>query len=131
MSQLTRQQIFDKAINQMRKQGYQKSTLPQDEYSCAYAGENNKACHVGACMTHEDAQECDSLVGGSSIRSVFNEKRKIYDKYFSKDDTSFLEELQRIHDCGVYRTYRTNVVAEYEAAMQEFAVDYNLIYTAP
>lgn len=119
---LTNQEIFDKALNGIRNQNYQPSMSGD---ACQYRGPNGTACAVGHCIPQEVAEEWDRMLD-STIRSVSTEKPEEYNQYFTKEQTSFLSDLQFIHD----RKLRHGSDF-FETEMSNLAIKYQLEYNKP
>ena len=123
MTQLTRQEAFDKALFGIRKQGYQQSVSGS---VCRYRGCAALKCGIGHCISDEDAKTWDLETTDSSIRTVFHEQDKSFSKYFHEEDIDFLEGLQFIHDVALFTS-----ALKFEEDMQEFAEQHTLKYTPP
>lgn len=94
---LTRQQILNTVAEHFFKQGIRgyDSNLGQ----CRYRGDNNTRCAIGCLMTDEEytAAGGGRLEGLNIIDVAELQPRPVF-KNFSVHDTTFLEELQLLHD---------------------------------
>ena len=125
MTQLTNQEIFDKALFGIREQGYEQSVR---ESGCAYRGNGGLKCAVGHCIDDETANLWDSIVEhGLSIVSMERYRKAEYKKFFSVDQLDLLEQLQRAHD-GIWGF---SVAPNFEREMKKIADRWNLTYTEP
>jgi hypothetical protein len=123
MTQLTNQEIFDKALFGIREQGYEQSSR---DYGCAYRGNGGLKCAVGHCIDDETANSWDSIVGhGTSIVSMERYRKAEYEKFFSVHQLNLLTELQRAHD-GIWSV---NGAPSFEREMKRIAERWNLTYT--
>lgn len=119
MTQLTNQEIFDKALSGIRGQNYQVSKKGD---VCAYRGHDGLKCAVGHCIDDETAKVWDNLEFDTSIDSILIRDAKTFSDYFTSEQIEFLKALQMAHD-----TIYTPTCLEDE--MQEIADKYDLVYT--
>ena len=97
MTQLTNQEIFDKALFGIRAQNYQRSVY---DYSCRYRGENGTKCAVGHCIDDETAAVWDKLTDTTISGIAVNVKiRESFEKFFNLEQIKFLMQLQRATRC--------------------------------
>jgi len=124
MTQLTNQEIFDKALFGIRAQNYQRSVY---DYSCRYRGENGTKCAVGHCIDDETAAVWDKLTDTTISGIAVNVKiRESFEKFFNLEQIKFLMQLQRAHDVSL-----SGSVPIFENAMQNIAISHGLHYTEP
>ena len=127
MTQLTNQQIFDKALFGIRNQDYQMSVKGE---RCAYRGiaadGSTLKCAVGHCISDEDARLWDcgaSNVSDTAIDDVAAAYPDIFSQYFTDNQLPLLVELQDAHDTQLHTS------SEWESKMEEIAREYNVVYT--
>ena len=121
MTQLTNQEIFDKALFGIRAQNYAPSGTSG---SCQYRGQNGTKCAIGHCIDDKTAYKWDNS-RGTSIGSVSYSDPVSFKKYFAESDLEFLGGLQVIHDTV---TGKTGGHA-FENDMYKFAKKHDLHYT--
>lgn len=125
MTQLTNQQIFDKALFGIRGQDYKKSANGD---VCLYRSVREDggtlACAVGHCIPDDVAQVWDHDGFDSSIGAICHKYEKYFSEFFSEDSLPLLCQLQTTHD--------TILSPEsFEIEMMYIAEEYNLVYTPP
>ena len=125
MVQLTNQEIFDKALFGIRKQGYRKSA---NGNVCLYRSTQEDgstlACAVGHCIPDDVAHLWDSDGSGSSIGSIYQRYDGHFSEFFSEESLPLLSQLQIVHDTMTSSNF-------FEDRMDEIAAHYNLVYTPP
>ena len=129
MAKLTQQEIFDKALFGIRKQGYRQSTSESGgcNYRTTLEDGSTRACAVGLCIPDDIAQMWDSsgeTTGDTSIRAISDVYTSSFEKYFYNEDLPFLSDLQDAHDCNLVTSYLS-----WEDRMQDIAAEYYLVYT--
>ena len=125
---LTNQQVFDNALNQMRKQNYMRSYNP-DLQACVYRGKNGLKCAIGASIP-------DSLYDpGIEDRTVSELLwSPPFAELFHLVDLCLLQDLQHLHDSKPWDLDESEEVIlkdEFEADMMALASKYDLAYTQP
>lgn len=125
---LTNQQVFDNALNQMRKQNYMRSYNP-DLQTCVYRGKNGLKCAIGASIPDSmydpeiEGKAAWHLLQLVQFRELFQGVRQY-----------LLEELQRLHD-GDYdepdEGHETIDSALFESRMKHLALQFDLDYKEP
>lgn len=122
MTQLTRQEAFDKALFGIRRQGYQQSMSGS---VCAYRGKNGNKCAIGHCIDDVTAQTWDVASVATDIASITDEDPEGFECYFSFSNLTFLRDLQAVHD-------QPDMTADtFEEGMCELADRYGLYYADP
>jgi hypothetical protein len=134
MTQLTNQEIFDKALFGIRAQGYKQSG--KFEGGCSYRGGDDLKCAVGHCIDDETANKWDLLESDTSIEYVSQEIPESFKKYFSESQVDFLGKIQHIHDNMRHSNDEFFDPLEkngklFEERMSELAYEFNLVYTEP
>lgn len=96
---LSRQEIFTKAYNGLKSQGFQRSVSPIHfhSYSCRYRGANGMKCAVGWLM---DDDKYTSSFEGYTPNGAYTLPEYWEAVNCSRDDSFFLKELQKAHDNG-------------------------------
>lgn len=130
---LTKQEIFDAALNGVREQYYIRSMRVQGR--CAYRGTDDRKCGLGHSMPDDIAEAADNYgVQGNqtTIRALLNPDNNFVlhqelCALYPESEVDFLESLQMAHDCMDPR----NPADSYEQAMQSIAFTYCLAYTKP
>lgn len=91
---MTLQEIFDKSVGQIIKQGV---LSRKANGMCAYRGDGGMKCAVGALMDDETAEEADALDPeyGADIWSVVEAGLL---KGFDRDELTLMYDLQDAHD---------------------------------
>ena len=121
--QLANQEIFDKALFGIRKQGYRKSANGE---VCLYRSTQEDgstlACAVGHCIPDDVAHLWDADDHVTSIGSIYHRREKHFSEFFSEESLPLLCELQTMHD-----TMTSPEV--FEDGMKMIATQYNLVYT--
>jgi len=123
--QLTNQEIFDKALFGIRKQGYRKSVSGE---ACLYRSTQEDgstlACAVGHCIPDDVAHLWDSDGSASSVGSIYHRYEEQFSEFFSQESLPLL--------CGLQTTHDTMTSPEvFEDGMKMIATQYNLVYTPP
>jgi hypothetical protein len=116
----TSQQLFDKVVKHLRKQG-KKSLLGDGGSGCAYHADDGLRCAVGCLITNKAYKE---EIEGLSISAVI--QKKILPNDLNSDlaaNEELLSRLQSIHD--------RHDMSDWEIAFKEAAEDYKLKYTPP
>lgn len=161
LTPLTRQEMFDKALFGIRKQGYRQSTSADVEScgykSCAYVGkEIGLHCAVGHCLTEEMKrkviEEKEGMVNNDGVVGLCTAFPDIarhlsltgYDITVGsyKENREFLSDLQEIHDtidshASNYKRKHVNDSNEqvektvFEERMKQFAKEWHLQYNGP
>ncbi len=128
---LTRQQLFDNALNGIRAQGHRQSVgsfTNGSSGSCVYISPSGDRCAVGhslpASITRERLEQRykNSGTGPDSLRVAFPEVAAV----IHEDDLDFLARLQRVHD---NRRLVNEGASYFEPAMEQFAAKHDLVYT--
>lgn len=142
---LTKQEIFDKALNGLRSQNYAKSTKSPNSGSCAYRGHNGLKCAIGHCVDDDtlaaamddglDTWQGASMAGATNIGDLISSSDFTFSMHhelvalFDPADRSFLTHLQSAHDSmNGPEAIRQD---QFESAMESIAIRYNLIYKEP
>lgn len=120
MTQLTRQQAFDKALFGIRAQNYEQS---MNGGVCAYRGRGGNKCAIGHCIDDITAQAWDMSSDATAIQQIADNYPEDFEGYFSFSDVTFLGDLQAVHDQAEMN------VSTFEEGMQDLADKYYLDYT--
>lgn len=129
MKTLTNQEIFDKILNHLRKQG--KASI-SDGGKCMYRGDNGNSCAVGCLISDEDYLESFDIPNDSDVTSMLKNlkfKQALINSGIdiTNDKTmTLLIEMQSAHDTAVFRDYW---LYQFNESMQCVAVAHNLTYT--
>ena len=125
MTQLTNQQIFDKALFGIRNQGYKKSANGE---VCVYRSTQEDgstlACAVGHCIPDDVAHLWDADDHDTSIGAIYHRYGKQFSEFFSEESLPLLSELQAVHDT-------TTFPEVFEDSMKVIALTHGLVYTPP
>ena len=113
---MTNQEIFDKALNGILRQGVPSMT---DHGLCKYRGPNNTACAVGLFLTDEEAEAMDADPGMCAIKDL---PRGLVPERLHPH-MNLLADIQWAHDRA---SGRTPFVEEYKQSMRKVAKDWNL-----
>lgn len=132
---LTEQEIFDKSIGAILKQGVQSAVMHtthgEDFPVCKYAGPNNTGCAIGVLLPRDVAEAWDNI-GTFPIYRIEHDEDKarcITDLTAVGIDVSkhddLLTDLQRVHDAWTPRSPSTfnEAVCRYA---RDVALDHNL-----
>jgi mRNA-degrading endonuclease YafQ of YafQ-DinJ toxin-antitoxin module len=112
------QQIFNKVVNGLRKQGCKSESAPG---SCRYRGPNKTRCSAGLLMSNK---EFAPWMEGKTIDSVItNESCSTSLKKKIGPNHQLVARLQEIHD--------HHAVSDWELLFRKTAQAHNLVYTAP
>jgi hypothetical protein len=130
MTQLSNQEIFDKALFGIRAQNYAPSGTNE---SCQYRGENGTKCAVGHCIDDVTAASWDALDNGE-ITYVRLIRRESFEKFFDSTQLGLLRSLQKIHDDVLFNrdfeSVHNDVAGTFENLMESLAEEYDLVYTS-
>lgn len=94
---MTRQEIFDKVVKHLLKQGEKSATIREDEGTrCLYRGPNGLMCAVGCLIPDEEYTDFmeDCPVGG--LPSYCTVGSFVYE--LVGEHRTLLQDLQHIHD---------------------------------
>ena len=110
---LTKQEIFTKAYQGLKSQGFQRS-VALDIFGCAYRGAAGKKCAIGHLIPDENYRPSLEISCASSpkVRQAANIPDGVSDE--------FLIELQRCHDMSSNPTHMQN-------NLDRFIEKYNLV----
>lgn len=119
----TAQEVFDKVLNHLRKQG--KAAVHSGE-GCAYRGEGGTSCAVGCLIP--DEMYSPAMEGGSARteKEAFPELYAAIDALGLRPHVGLLHALQREHDSSLIRSK-----PGWENAMRYIAREFQLVYTEP
>ena len=120
---MTDQQVFDNALNQVRKQQYMRS-FDSERQCCAYRGEHGRKCAVGASIP--DSLYSRDIEGETASQILC---RTEFINLFVGVSPLLLSALQRLHDDGFAEDEQIDS-DNYEAGMERLAVDFGLVYTS-
>jgi len=140
---MTNQEIYDKVLFGLRKQGH--ASAMYDEHgefeSCAYRGDNGDRCAVGMLIPDEIYnQEIEGLGLYSIVNSedfcestppftrmrVAMLRQILKESGIKKNQLHFVRELQIAHDDGLNHSTKL-----FEERMQGIAKEYDLMYQMP
>ena len=120
---MTPQEVFDKVVSHLRKQGCRSETDKKNvagNISCLYRGPNGTKCAAGCLIDDEDFDpEMDS---GYPVSDLFAKWPVVADK-IGRDNQDLLTTLQNIHD--------EDMLVEWENGFKYCANKFGLIYTPP
>jgi hypothetical protein len=126
MTQLTNQEIFDKALFGIRNQDYKKSA--KGGSACLYRSTQKDgstlACAVGHCIPDDVAHLWDADGHDTSIGAIYHRHGKHFSEFFSEESLPLLKELQSAHDAMTFPEV-------FEDSMEVIALIYRLVYTPP
>jgi hypothetical protein len=94
---LTRQEVFDKVVTHLRKQGRKAEldlSYEDGAMSCAYRGEEGTMCAAGCLI---DDERYDRDLEGSDVTSA-KVTGALLSSGLSPHDITFVRELQKVHD---------------------------------
>lgn len=116
---MTAQEIFNKVIEHLLKQGFQ--CLDQGDV-CLYRGDNGMKCAIGVLIKDKDYNP--KMEGDSASLIVHNIQAINYilpSDMDKKEGCDFLDALQSLHDDHPFFD-----TLEFKAAVAQFAEDYKL-----
>ena len=128
-TQLTPQQVFDRALFGLRKQG-RLSMAPSG--GCAYRGSDGNKCGIGFCIDDDAlATRMDHADGGgnTSIGNLLgHEELPELDLILGNVSIDLLDNIQVAHDTDLFCF---NELDKWEDSMRLLAEEYALYYTPP
>lgn len=122
---LTNQQVFDNALNQVRKQKYMRS-INYERECCAYRGEHGLKCAVGASIP--DSLYTPDIENKTAFDLLL---RRPFSELFRHVNSDLLSDLQRLHDGDIMQGIEPDEDIpqdEFEAGMERLASKWGLVY---
>lgn len=130
---MNRQDLFDRAVAGIRKQGG--LALTDNGLGCLYLTKDGRRCAIGHLLP--EGHPALSPKVGMGVTNLFRNYPDL-NTYFgvASDDIQFLIELQRVHDKAGFATdYTSNPATDhlprFETAARALAEHYGLTYTPP
>lgn len=122
---MNRQEIFDKVLEHLRKQG----GLSLNEHGkCCYRGNHGNKCAIGVLIPDELYKSRMEYKTPSGL--IKDEIIKL-PSYFYKDKEYFLDKIQsKLHDGIKHELHYIPFGLALENRAKEFAEEYNLCYTS-
>jgi hypothetical protein len=123
---LTRQDIFDLAINGIIAQGAF-SVTPRDNLyrggQCLYRGPNNTRCAIGMLIPDK---EYDPVFEGLGVNEVLKHNITFNMSFALDIDVTFLSSLQSVHDVSssstdpwpIFQRYATKMANQYKLSLK-------------
>ena len=129
---MTRQEIFDTALNGIRKQG---EPAFYNNGCVYYDTTNGNKCAAGQLLSDKAAHELSLTEMGTWFDHIdkgtyYRIKRMdIPDYLIDEDNREFIQDIQACHDLSVNAFYPETFMAEFEEMMASLAERYGLVYT--
>lgn len=120
----TAQRIYEYALKHVRKQGVPGVNAGG---TCVYRTDAGPQCAVGAMLTDDQL----FWLGGANAGSVQCHRTDFITIAGSERKLDLLVALQDAHDCATDTEGSVNFLADFEAAMQIVATEFELRYTPP
>lgn len=119
---MNRQEVFDKVLNHLLKQG--RKSVDSDG-RCLYRAPNGDKCAIG-CLIPDELYTPELEGNGANMPIIEDVLHKIYPDV-TDEDVLFLLDLQDLHDTGMIScSFRDHIYNE----MQIIADAYDLIFSA-
>lgn len=134
---LSRQEIFNLALNGIRAQNYKQSL--NEGGHCAYRGHDGLKCGIGHCIDDDLAHLMDkgTACGMTAIQFLLREDEEDFKsapalrRIFRIEDADFLANVQFAHDTMDQDYIQKTPQEAFESAMEAVAENYSLVYAAP
>lgn len=131
---MTRQEIFDMALNGIRRQG---EPAFYNETCSYYALDTGNRCAAGQLLDKEAAKKLAETGMGkwfnhNTSEDIMQEIRKIDipDYLLTEDNIDFVKRIQNCHDYAAKNIPNNKrFMSEFEKRMEEVAINHGLIYT--
>jgi hypothetical protein len=118
------QEIFDKSIAQMRKNGKQ---IKIDGKCVYYCSETNEVCGIGCLLSKIELNVIiRKELNHASVIELYN-AGILPQKLIGEQTLKLLQHLQVLND----RYLKENLISKFEQGVEALAKDFNLIYKAP
>jgi hypothetical protein len=133
MEALTKQQIFDKALNGVRQQGGPSNNgvgVVSAKGACAYRGTAGTKCGIGHLIPDDHYLPRFDSANNSGVRRLLRGdlfRAALAAGGVVEPDIDFLEHIQRAHDGS---SHQDQFMPAFELEMRGLAARYDLAYTA-
>ena len=129
---MTRQEIFDTALNGIRKQG---EPAYYGRVCVYYDTTNGNKCAAGQLLSDEAAYELSQTGMGTWFKDIYEDTYAIIeaidipDYLTDEDNRKFIQDIQACHDTSANAPSSKSFMAVFEKMMESFARRYGLVYT--